>query len=124
MAYKISALKVYIWPEVKKNNTPDRVTELQDMFLTGALDTKLVHACKLMDPEFKPAQIPWANRPNSEVSYDVTAAMQQGIVSDGLQEQSLKANLELFIFELGREALNHSKFKDAALAIRHFLMTI
>jgi hypothetical protein len=113
MTYKVCALKVYIWQEVKQNNTPQRVTELQDMFLVGALDTKLVHACKILDPEFKPGHIPWVNKPNSEVAYDVSAALQHGVASVGLQEQSLRANLDLFVFELGKEAANYLKFKEA-----------
>lgn len=112
MAYKMSALKVYIWSQVKQNHSPQRVTELQDMFLIGALDTKLGHACKILDPEFKPSHIAWVNKPNSEVSYDIALAIKQCSASDSLQEQSMKANMDLFAFELSREAASHNKFKD------------
>jgi len=113
MTYKVCALKVYIWQEVKQNNTPQRVTELQDMFLVGALDAKLVHACKILDPEFKPSHIPWVNKPNSEVTYDVSAALQAGLETKGLQEQALRGNFNLFVFELGKEAASYLKFKEA-----------
>ncbi len=111
MGFKIAALKTHIWPEVLKNNTPERATELQEMFLSGHLDTKLIHACKVLDPEFKPSHITWVNKPNTDIAYDLSAALRAGEQCDSLHDEALRVNLELFMFELKKEQTNFTKFK-------------
>jgi len=40
MAYKIAAVKVYIWPEVVVNNSPERTRELEEGVVHGSVRIK------------------------------------------------------------------------------------
>ena len=99
------------WREACKNNTVQRVKELQEMYIIGALDTRLMQVVKVMDKEFKPTHISWVNKPNTEVNVDLDATRSSGAQYDSLQANSLKINLDLFLFELKQEAAKHSNFR-------------
>ena len=111
MGYKVAALKTYVWKEACKNNTMQRVKELQEMYIIGALDTRLMQAVKVMDKEFKPTHISWVNKPNTEVNVDLDATRSSGAQYDSLQATALKMNLDLFLFEVKQEAAKHSNFR-------------
>ena len=108
LGWKLACVWVFCEPEMRKNNTPKRVKELTEMFMHGALDTKLTKVIRDQDPEFKPHHIPWVNRPNSE-SQVLDAEARSLKLLHTAQEQNLKGQFELFILNLDIETSAHTK---------------
>ena len=109
MAWKMSCLKVWAWPEAVKNNSRARLQELESAWRRGALDDTLWPACMAMKKNFVASDIPWVGAPSQGVGelseVDPLGAAQ--IALSTAQRESLESQFREWSQRLGIEASKH-----------------
>jgi len=83
----------------------------KEMFVIGGLDSKIIQAIKVQDPDFKPSFIPWACKPNTEHTVGTAMSGGTGEQARTLAFTMLRGTLDLFRFELTQEGIYHDKMK-------------
>ena len=112
MVWTMSCVKVWAWAIASKNNTVERMTELEACWRRGALDDSMRDHVILMKPGFKASDLPWVLVPCDGVGAFASSSVDpHGHIQEELtnaQKESLHAAFKEWLKVL---SIEESRFK-------------